>query len=112
VQAEFSAVGAALDWIERSLLGTVATSVAIIAVGSVGLLMLTGRIEVRRAAQVIFGCFVLFGASTIAAGILGMVTGPNPEFREPQVSAPPAPVAPVAVTPPDTYAGAALPPRQ
>jgi type IV secretion system protein VirB2 len=59
-------------WLQGTLLGTLATAVALIAVASVGFLLLSGRIDVRRGAQVIFGCFVLFGASTIAAGIVGI----------------------------------------
>ena len=42
---------------------------AVIAVASVGLLMLTGRINWRYGATVILGCFILFGAASIVAGI-------------------------------------------
>ncbi len=59
----------ALDWIQGTLLGNVATAVAVIAVAVVGLMMLTGRIHWRFGATVILGCFVLFGATTIVAGI-------------------------------------------
>lgn len=59
----------ALDWIQGTLLGNVATAVAVIAVAVVGLMMLTGRINWRFGATVILGCFVLFGATTIVAGI-------------------------------------------
>ncbi|MDP5278254.1 TrbC/VirB2 family protein [Sphingomonas sp. DG1-23] len=62
-------VVAAVNWLQGTLLGTVATVVAVIAVASVGFLMLTGRINWRYGATVILGCFILFGAASIVAGI-------------------------------------------
>ena len=59
----------ALDWIQGTLIGNVATAVAVIAVAVVGLMMLSGRINWRFGATVILGCFILFGATTIVAGI-------------------------------------------
>lgn len=59
----------AVQWLQGTLLGTVATVVAVIAVAAVGLMMLTGRINWRYGATVILGCFVLFGAASIVAGI-------------------------------------------
>lgn len=59
----------AVQWLEGTLLGTVATVVAVIAVASVGFLMLTGRMNWRYGATVILGCFILFGAAGIVAGI-------------------------------------------
>lgn len=59
----------ALSWIQNTLLGTVATVAAIIAVASVGFLMLTGRMNWRYGATVILGCFILFGAASIVGGI-------------------------------------------
>ncbi len=61
-------VGAA-QWIQGTLLGTVATVLAVIAVAIVGLLMLTGRINWRYGTVVIVGCFILFGAASIVSGI-------------------------------------------
>jgi type IV secretion system protein VirB2 len=63
------AIVAAVRWLQGTLLGTVATVVAVIAVASVGFLMLTGRINWRYGATVILGCFILFGAASIVAGI-------------------------------------------
>jgi type IV secretion system protein VirB2 len=60
---------AAVRWLESTLLGTIATVVAVIAVASVGFMMLTGRINWRYGAVVILGCFILFGAASIVAGI-------------------------------------------
>ncbi len=59
----------ALRWLQSTLLGTVATVVAVIAVAAVGFMMLTGRINWRYGATVIIGCFILFGAASIVAGI-------------------------------------------
>ena len=59
----------AVRWLQGTLLGTVATVVAVIAVASVGLLMLSGRLKWRHGAIVILGCFILFGAASIVAGI-------------------------------------------
>jgi type IV secretion system protein VirB2 len=60
---------AALAWLQGTLLGNVATAVAVIAVAMVGFMMLTGRMNWRFGATVIIGCFILFGAGTIVAGI-------------------------------------------
>lgn len=64
-----SVIVSALTWLQGTLLGTVATVAAVIAVAVVGLLMLTGRINWRYGATVILGCFILFGAASIVAGI-------------------------------------------
>ena len=58
----------AVNWLQGTLLGTVATVAAIIAVAAVGFMMLTGRMNWRYGATVILGCFILFGASSIVAG--------------------------------------------
>jgi type IV secretion system protein VirB2 len=59
----------ALGWLQGTLLGTVATVAAVIAIAVVGFMMLTGRINWRYGVTVIIGCFILFGASSIVAGI-------------------------------------------
>jgi hypothetical protein len=108
---------AAIEWLEGTLLGTVATTIAIVAVASIGFLLMTGRINVRRASQVVFGCFILFGASTIASGIMNAVSG---TVEMPEAAASPsqppayptvAPAQSVKAIPYDPYAGAAMPPR-
>jgi len=58
-------------WVQGAVLGTTATVVAIIAVAAIGLLMLTGRLELRRGVTVVIGCFILFGAGGIAASLAG-----------------------------------------
>ncbi len=59
----------ALGWVQGTLLGNVATTAAVIAVAACGFMMLTGRMNWRFGATVILGCFVLFGATAIVAGI-------------------------------------------
>jgi type IV secretion system protein VirB2 len=65
----------AVNWLQGTLLGNVATALAVIAVGATGLLMLTGRIDWRRGAVVILGCFIVFGAAAIVAGIRSVAAG-------------------------------------
>jgi len=60
---------AALAWMQGTLLGTVATAVAVMAVAAGGFMMLTGRMNWRFGATVIIGCFILFGAASIVGGI-------------------------------------------
>lgn len=59
----------ALNWVQGSLLGNLATTAAVIAVAACGFMMLTGRMDWRRGLTVIIGCFIIFGAATIVAGI-------------------------------------------
>lgn len=63
------AIVGAVRWLQGTLLGTVATTVAVIAVATVGLLMLTGRLNWRYGVTVVVGCFILFGAASIVGGI-------------------------------------------
>lgn len=103
---------AAVAWLQGTLLGTIATTIAVIAVAWVGMLMLTGRIHYRRGATVIIGCFVLFGASSIVAGIRAAAdSGPAGETAQ----LVPAPAPTFTPSPPsqgyDPYAGASVPRR-
>ena len=66
---------AALDLLQGSLLGNVATTAAVIAVAAVGFMMLTGRLNWRYGITVIVGCFILFGATSIVAGIRAAAGG-------------------------------------
>ena len=59
----------AIGWLTGTLLGNVATGIAILAIAILAILLMTGRIEWGRAALVIIGIFVLFGAATIVGGI-------------------------------------------
>ena len=69
------AIVGAVNWLQGTLLGTVATVVAVIAVAAVGFMMLTGRINWRHGAVVILGCFILFGAASIVGGIRAAAVG-------------------------------------
>jgi type IV secretion system protein VirB2 len=68
-------INAALEWVQGTLLGNLATTAAVIAVAVVGFLMLTGRIEWRRGLAVVVGCFIIFGAAAIVAGIRSVASG-------------------------------------
>lgn len=65
----------AVNWVQGTLLGAVATAVAVIAVAGCGFMMLTGRMNWRYGGMVILGCFILFGASAIVGGIRGAAQG-------------------------------------
>tara|TARA_R110002124_G_scaffold243235_1_gene408330 strand:- start:39369 stop:39764 length:396 start_codon:yes stop_codon:yes gene_type:complete len=106
----------AVRWIQTLLLGSLATSLAVIAIASVGLLMLSGRVNLRRGATVILGCFIVFGAASIAQGLRGVTASfTGPPARPQSVPAPPAalidlspPPADPANGPVDPYAGASI----
>lgn len=66
---------AALAWLQGTLLGSVATAVAVMAIASVGFMMLTGRMNWRYGVTVIIGCFILFGAGAIVSGIQSVSGG-------------------------------------
>ena len=66
---------AALGWLQGTLLGNVATAVAVMAVAACGFMMLTGRLNWRFGATVILGTFILFGAASIVAGIQSAAGG-------------------------------------
>jgi type IV secretion system protein VirB2 len=66
---------AAVEWLQGTLLGNLATAVAVIAVAFVGFMMLTGRMNWRYGVTVIVGCFILFGAASIVSGIQSAAGG-------------------------------------
>ena len=116
--APSSSIVASIMWIEHALLGTVATSVAVICVAGVGYEVLKGHIPVRRLATVIIGCFILFGASDIAAALSALATrgsASDQVYREPPAPVfivPPRTTLKTAPDPFDPYAGASAPPGQ
>lgn len=111
-----SALVASVEWLEATALGNAATSVAVIAVAAIGLLMLAGRLELRRGLTVVAGCFILFGAASIGAAITGLGNVRN----APPPSNPPGPSPLASATAAadqarpayDPYAGASVPLRQ
>lgn len=110
--SEPSVFVAASEWVQATLLGSLATAVAVIAVATVGLLLLTGRLSLKRGLMVIVGCFILFGASNVANGLrsagssFASVSGESLTGTQVQPTAlqlpPPAPAQE------DPYAGATL----
>lgn len=66
---------AALNWVQGTLLGNLATTAAVIAVAVIGYLMLTGRFDWRRGIVVLVGIFIIFGAVTIVGGIRTLAGG-------------------------------------
>ena len=62
-------IAGAVDWLQGTLLGNVATAVAVIAVAAVGFMMLSGRVNWKYGATVVMGLFILFGAASIVGGI-------------------------------------------
>jgi len=66
---------AALQWVQGTMLGNVATTAAVIAVAVVGYMMLTGRLDWRRGMLVVLGAFIIFGAVSIVAGIRQLAQG-------------------------------------
>lgn len=106
----------AAQWTADTLTGTVATVVATIAIATIGFLMLQGRIEIRRSAVVVIGCFVVFGASAIANGLMDIAGSAQLRTTETVLPMVPAPVATFVPPPPqpevyDPYAGASVPVR-
>jgi hypothetical protein len=100
----------AVDWVGAVLLGQAATSLAIMAVASIGFLTLSGRLPARRGAGVILGCFVIFSAGGIASGLLSAASRSG--GRESiAAAAPPAAYVPTVpkAAPYDPYSGAAVP---
>lgn len=100
----------AVNWLRDLLLGSVGTMIAILAIASIGLLMLSGHMPIRRGVTTILGCFILFSAGTIANGLLNQWRPmTNPVVIAPQ---PPAYTAATpAPAPYDPFEGAAVPVR-
>ena len=65
----------AVNWLQGTLLGNVATAVAVIAVAAIGFMMLTGRMNWKYGATVVLGLFILLGAASIVGGIRSVAGG-------------------------------------
>jgi type IV secretory pathway VirB2 component (pilin) len=108
-----SVILSAARWIEAVLIGNLATTIAIVAVASIGFAMLTGRVDVRRGGTIILGCFILFGASTIANGLRNAAQNSGNQYSVTPPVPPPVFVRPQktdAANPGyDPYAGASVP---
>jgi type IV secretory pathway VirB2 component (pilin) len=114
--ANGSVITSAVTWIEQLVTGSLGTSIAVLAVASVGLAMLSGRLAIRRGMMVILGCFILFGARTVATGLRG--AGEAKPVAAPRALPSPPPIYPKPPASPnqprgepyDPYAGAAVVP--
>jgi len=100
----------AVDWLKGLALGSAGITIAVLAIASIGLMMLSGYLPVRRSGRTILGCFILFSAGTIANGLVSAsalapsdvpVSAPVPAYE-------PAEPKPVSY---DPYEGAAAPVR-
>jgi len=107
-----SSIVAAAKWLQAAMFGTIATSVAIVAVAALGFLMLQGQLPIRRSATSILGCCLLFAAPVLVTGLGTVVRDlaanemPVPQAIHPT---PPLPLAPDQNPPGyDPYAGASL----
>lgn len=115
-----STLTAAIEWIDHVLLGSVGVAIAILCVAFVGALTMQGHIPVRRGLSTLIGCFVLFGAPVIAAGLLTAVRARSieaapveaPPIATKSEPAPPYKPSIPASAPYDPYAGAAVPTRE
>ena len=100
-------------WVQRLLLGSLATSIAVIAVAWLGFMMLQGSVSIRRGGQLLAGCFILFGSAAIAQGLSGLAQREDAAFERStpisSTSVPPPPTTELA--PYDPYAGASVPIR-
>lgn len=101
----------AASWVAGTLSGSLTTAVAVVAVALLGLALLRGRLLVREAGEVVVGCFLLFGAAAIAAGLMGV--GQDRAAVAASISPVTAPYTPeVPPTPPpvayDPYGGATV----
>ena len=57
----------AVNWLVVLLTGAAAVSITTLAVAAIGFSLLKGRVRYERFGRVILGCFVIFGAATIAS---------------------------------------------
>jgi type IV secretion system protein VirB2 len=109
---QVSVIASAVFWIQDSLLGNVATSVAIIAMTCIGFSMLSGRMNIRHGAAVFLGSFILFGASAISTGLrtsFAVSAPPQMTYDESRQPTYPAATARLENEGGDPYAGASVP---
>lgn len=104
-----SSIMASASWVEALLTGSLASSIAVVAVVVLSWRMLAGRVPLVSIGRVALGCFIMFGAPTIALGIVRAAHGDTAGRVVPE-----APTKPdVSRNAPayDPYAGAATPVR-
>lgn len=83
-------LGESLLWIASSLTGSLAACVGVLAIAGIGIGMLFGHFSVRASARTVLGCFIIFGAGSIASTMTQWVTAATPSMAlvTPQASAP------------------------
>jgi type IV secretory pathway VirB2 component (pilin) len=114
---ESNAIIASVDWVRIMLTGNLASTLAVIAVACIGLVLLSGRIPSRRGFEVLFGCFIIFGATSIAHGLVQVLQNADrhelTRSHSATIALEPSTIrSPSPVTEFDPYARAALPPRR
>lgn len=109
LSTEGSTLAAAPGWVHDLLLGTSGVVVAVIAIAGIGFAMLQGRIAWRYSVRAVLGCFILFGAPLIAAGLLRMAESDSASSAKPIVALEPITIPSRPAPPADPYAGASLP---
>jgi type IV secretory pathway VirB2 component (pilin) len=104
-------LGAASGWTQGVLGGSLGTSLCVMAIAILGLLLLAGRLQLRRSVEVVLGCFLLLGAGLLATELQQVAVGAAGEqgaggeqiiVPEQQATQPPPPAHY------DPYAGASL----
>lgn len=104
-----NALVAASQWLANVATGSIATGAATIAVAAIGFAMLAGRVDLRRGAVVILGCFILFAAPSLASAFVQWANGGDRGVQQAALAPPlPATPAPPPYQPHDPYAGASL----
>jgi type IV secretion system protein VirB2 len=97
------AIAGSVNWIEDIILGSVAISIATIAVAFLGMAMLNGRLDTRLAVRTAVGAFLIFGSAGVAKGIMANL--PNQAY----IPAEPEAVAAFTVTAPSVPQDAPAP---
>jgi type IV secretion system protein VirB2 len=103
-------LGGASEWVQGVLGGSLATSLCVIAIAIFGLLLLTGRLHVRRSFKVVLACFLLLGAGLLAIQLqqLADSTASDAGTVGEQITVPEQPATPPPAAHYDPYAGASL----
>lgn len=113
--ANYSSLAGAVDWIESSLTGSVATSIAVIALALSAIAMLQGRVDIGRLGKVALGAFILFGSPFLASELVRSLSSRDPidaQIASAGPSISPAPAVPKNAPVNDPYAGASVPQLQ
>lgn len=101
-----SSILAAIVWLRTLVSGPIAAAIGTIAVAAVGLSLLGGRLDMRRAGLAVIGLFLVFGSSQIARSLAENPSTTVETFPSPQ------PATPFLAGPPsndyDPYAGATM----